>query len=1194
MKQKEEFRHAFLDEAFGIKYDSAGIPISKPEAKVSSKMYTKEDYERKIEILEKWDIAQHSDGTTKFQYRQANHIGHTLKKMFVVVQNGLGHKTLHRIEKSTSHLSDSSLRIAVHQEQVFDVIYEAHQQVGHKKATVTHNRVKSRYYNISEDLVKIFCKMCPTCIHKRPKTAKFRGAQQPIESWSYRDRSQADLVDYRSDPQLLIPRDPNSPVCQWLLVVKDHFARTVYTRPITKKCPFIVGYELTQFFSFAGYPLILHTDNGSEFGNDVLREMKKLNPQMICVTGRVRTPRDQGSVERANQDIKEIIASRVFDARQSCKTDIEKTYIAWTTEAAAAARSMNASYSRGTGNVEPYELVFHHKYHAPMVESLMMLQDFDCPETLEELSQHLSLEYTAKLRSLGYLGDEEPDLLGHDSIQQPSSERCLHKSDPLLIARENMAKLSGTKAPDDSVSTEKKPSPPSNSSSQKDPPLALSSLKKPPPATSSTQHGSSKNSDEKKIPAAVDGDGQKLPPGESVESLSPPLKVIQAMAELPLDDQVLSPPQIPKKLFHGLGKVKQEPLVLPSTKQTNLSPTEALQLKSHLDFIVARLGCSFCEPKQTCQLASVAIYQAHIVQELRNTEEWFTTQFVASFANLLKHRYHNTEVELVHVQYPESLILPKDVTPVERATKQLLVYAHRNSHYVVLLVDIENKTAMVHDGLHRPVSNWAQHLFWTLQKVGLVQLGTKLRKCIDASNPDGTPYKFRASIPWKMMYNPLLPPQRDSSSCGPIACVTMWHYLSGKQYQPPMDVSTMRKSVCDEYMAMRTQFEGTGSLRYRRGEIVVNMVNDVPNVANKVVSLEEIDSSSIEDGDNAVDGLADDDDTSTKKRSRPEPTVEDAEDAKCPPPPPSKQAKTPQSIKSAHAEQRSTQPSAHVSCVICMDDEGILSSSLLVLTCKHQAHVDCLMQWASLSNICHMCRAPIPSDIMKVAQKLAKAKQQKEQAEATDMLVDVRNASVDRQKRLKMLLDAKGRERQAKQAASMRKRYVNTRNLNQGDIVSILVPKEVRARTTNLHLLGVVASVSKTASVSVVVSGGIISEKEKVHWLSPDKVERQWDSASYALPLELGVYRSQILSKQFDPAKVPKISLAEAHRRLVDVKNQGMNRCKCKKGQCRNCVCARNNTLCYSGCGCAGRCPRTLQLSEDLKSSAGNASAAGS
>ena len=59
-------------------------------------------------------------------------------------------------------------------------------------------------------------------------------------------------------------------------------------------------------FSVFGAPHILQSDNGREFVANVIEELKLLWPEMIIVHGRARHPQSQGSVERANDDVKKI------------------------------------------------------------------------------------------------------------------------------------------------------------------------------------------------------------------------------------------------------------------------------------------------------------------------------------------------------------------------------------------------------------------------------------------------------------------------------------------------------------------------------------------------------------------------------------------------------------------------------------------------------------------------------------------------------------------------------------------------------------------------------------------------------------------------------------------------------------------------------------------------------------------------
>ena len=66
------------------------------------------------------------------------------------------------------------------------------------------------------------------------------------------------------------------------------------------------------FLLFAA-PAILQSDNGSEFTAQVITELKELWPQLIMVHGKPRHPQSQGSVERANSDIKDILVAWMSD-----------------------------------------------------------------------------------------------------------------------------------------------------------------------------------------------------------------------------------------------------------------------------------------------------------------------------------------------------------------------------------------------------------------------------------------------------------------------------------------------------------------------------------------------------------------------------------------------------------------------------------------------------------------------------------------------------------------------------------------------------------------------------------------------------------------------------------------------------------------------------------------------------------------
>ena len=70
--------------------------------------------------------------------------------------------------------------------------------------------------NITEDEIKAYINTCPTCGKKSSKKTKHQGAIQPIESSSFYDRFQVDLIDYREDAHF----DVYNVKMHWLMVGK--------------------------------------------------------------------------------------------------------------------------------------------------------------------------------------------------------------------------------------------------------------------------------------------------------------------------------------------------------------------------------------------------------------------------------------------------------------------------------------------------------------------------------------------------------------------------------------------------------------------------------------------------------------------------------------------------------------------------------------------------------------------------------------------------------------------------------------------------------------------------------------------------------------------------------------------------------------------------------------------------------------
>ncbi len=100
----------------------------------------------------------------------------------------------------------------------------------------TWGHCRENYFNITQELVKHYCKTCPVCMKKNPVTQPARGSRKPIRSRNFRDRFHIDLIDFCK----LRKRDPFGVLMRWVLVTKDHVTGLVYMCALPRKHPNLV------------------------------------------------------------------------------------------------------------------------------------------------------------------------------------------------------------------------------------------------------------------------------------------------------------------------------------------------------------------------------------------------------------------------------------------------------------------------------------------------------------------------------------------------------------------------------------------------------------------------------------------------------------------------------------------------------------------------------------------------------------------------------------------------------------------------------------------------------------------------------------------------------------------------------------------------------------------------------------------
>jgi len=143
----------------------------------------------------------------------------------------------------------------------------------------------------------------------------------------------------------LVQMDKSSDGHNYILTIVDMFTSFAITRPLKTKTATEVASQLYDVICLFGPPRLLHSDEGKEFANDVIKELTKL----FSIDFRLSTPHahhSRGTVERTNRTLEEILR-KSFDGASS----------EWHHLLGSATLFYNISIRR-TSKSSPYSLLF--------------------------------------------------------------------------------------------------------------------------------------------------------------------------------------------------------------------------------------------------------------------------------------------------------------------------------------------------------------------------------------------------------------------------------------------------------------------------------------------------------------------------------------------------------------------------------------------------------------------------------------------------------------------------------------------------------------------------------------------------------------------------------------------------------------------------------------------------------------------
>lgn len=193
-------------------------------------------------------------------------------------------------------------------DELFSVLYETHLAIGHGGRDRMFHELSKKYKNITVSDVTKFLSVCVHCQQKRGKDKRATPVVKPILSNELNSRCQVDLIDFQGRPDGEF---------KYVLVYQDNLTKFVQLRPLRSKRAVEVAERLYEIFTIFGAPNVLHSDNGREFRNEVVSSLTRLWPQIKLVHGKPRHSESQGSVERANQDVENMMFTWMQDNRSN-------------------------------------------------------------------------------------------------------------------------------------------------------------------------------------------------------------------------------------------------------------------------------------------------------------------------------------------------------------------------------------------------------------------------------------------------------------------------------------------------------------------------------------------------------------------------------------------------------------------------------------------------------------------------------------------------------------------------------------------------------------------------------------------------------------------------------------------------------------------------------------------------------------
>lgn len=171
--------------------------------------------------------------------------------------------------------------------------------------------------------------------------------------------------------------------------------------------------------------------------------------------------------------------------------------------------------------------------------------------------------------------------------------------------------------------------------------------------------------------------------------------------------------------------------------------------------------------------------------------------FVASFASLLAHSYHNLKVKVVISNYEHESIDQDMIKALDSNVEDVISIVINQEHFAVLHVVIPARVMFIMERLDRnkDIKRWMNHGLRILIRTSLVPLDTTLEAAAGCIGP------FRLAHKQVIV-------QLNGHDCAPIGCATVWEILSNGKFQAnAYPFQKLRRLIVDKYVSLINEYE---------------------------------------------------------------------------------------------------------------------------------------------------------------------------------------------------------------------------------------------------------------------------------------------------------------------------------------------------------------------------------------------------